>query len=147
MEVLLQEDIERLGKRGDVVDVADGYARNYLVPRGLAAKATQENKLALHRQRQAEEREQQQHIQELADLARKIETTSCTVAAPASPEGHLFGSIGPDQVADAFKDEGLPVEPGMISLPAHIKEIGVYTVEIRVTAEHTAVTRVWVVAE
>jgi large subunit ribosomal protein L9 len=147
MEVLLQEDVEKLGKRGDVVKVASGYARNYLMPQGLATKATEENRRMLERQRLAEARRKQEEVQALKNLAQKIEATSCTVVAAASPEGHLFGSVNVEQIAGAFKADGLPVEPEMIKLDSPIKSIGVFTVSVQVTPEHKAVTRVWVVAE
>ena len=147
MEVLLREDMGKLGKRGEVVSVARGYARNYLMPRGLATKATEENKSQLKRQREAENRKKEQHVRELVELVEKIEASSCTVTAQASPEGHLFGSVGPEQIANAFKDEGFPVEPGMVKLDSHIKEVGVFTITVQITPDHAAVTRAWVVPE
>jgi len=147
MEILLREDIDKLGKRGDVVNVAAGYARNFLLPRGLATKATEENKMALERVRLAEVHKVEGRRQELAALAKKIEAASCTVMAAASPEGHLFGSIGPEQIAAAFQEDGLPVEPDMVKLDSHIKEIGVVTVTVQITPTQKATARVWVVAE
>jgi len=147
MEVLLRQDVEKLGRRGQVVDVARGYARNYLMPRGLATKATEKNKEQLEQERQAQARREQQRLQGLARLAEKIQSTSCTVAAQAGPEGHLFGSVGPEQVARAFQDEGLPVDPAMVKLDSPIKEVGVFTITVQITSEHQAVTRVWVVPE
>ena len=147
MEILLREDIDKLGKRGEVVSVASGYARNFLLPRGLAAKATEENKKQLDRLRSAEERKAQDKLQELAALAEKIEATSCTVTAAASPEGHLFGSVGPEEIAGAFQEDGLPVEPDMVKLDSHIKEVGVFTATVQITPVNKAIARVWVVAQ
>jgi len=147
MEVLLRKDIDKLGKRGEVVDVARGYARNYLMPQGLATQATEENKRVIMLQREAEERRRQERIRELAAVRERVESTSCTITAQANPEGHLFGSVGPEEIAEAFRAEGIAIEPDMVKMDSHIKEIGVFTVTVQVTAELTAVTRVWVMAE
>jgi len=147
MELLLRQDVEKLGKRGDVVNVSAGFARNYLIPRGLAAKATSENRRVLDLQRQADVRREEAKLQELVEAARKIQATSCTIAASASPDGRLFGSVGADQIAEAFRADGMPVEARMVQLDAPIKELGVFTVTVKVTPDTTAVTRVWVVAE
>ncbi|HUS58496.1 MAG TPA: 50S ribosomal protein L9 [Planctomycetota bacterium] len=147
MELLLRQDVEKLGNRGDVVNVSDGYARNFLIPRGIATKATAENKKTLEVQRHAEERRQEAKVQELLETAKKVQSISCTVSAPASPEGHLFGSIGPEQIAAAFRADGMPIEPKMIQMDAPIKELGVFTVTVRITPDAKAVTRVWVVAQ
>jgi len=147
MELLLRQDVERLGKRGEVVNVAPGYARNYLIPKGLATVATADNKRQLEDQRRAEERRQEAKLQELLESAKKIQTTSVTIAAAASPEGHLFGSVSAEQIAQAFKADGMPVEPDMVLLESPLKELGVFTINVRITPEAKAVTRVWVVAE
>jgi len=147
MELLLRQDVERLGKQGEVVNVAPGYARNYLIPKGLATVATVDNKRQLEDQRRAEERRQEAKLQELLESAKKIQTTSVTIAAAASPEGHLFGSVSAEQIAQAFKADGMPVEPDMVLLESPLKELGVFTINVRITPEAKAVTRVWVVAE
>ncbi|HUW31951.1 MAG TPA: 50S ribosomal protein L9 [Planctomycetota bacterium] len=146
MELLLRQDVEKLGKRGDMVNVSPGYARNYLIPRGLGAKATAENKRQIELQRQAEERREQARIQELLNTAKKIQSTSETIAAPASPEGHLFGSVTADQIAAAFQADGMPIEGKMIQLDSPLRELGVFTVTVKITPEAKAVTRVWIVA-
>lgn len=147
MELLLREDVEKLGKRGEMINVAPGYARNYLIPRGLAAKATPENRRLLELQRQADARREQAKIQELVDTAKKIQATSVTVAAPAGPEGHLFGSVGAEQIAAAFKADGMPIDAKMIELDAPLRELGVFTITVKITPESRAVTKVWIVAE
>ena len=147
MELLLRLDVEKLGKKGDMVTVSPGYARNYLIPRGLATVATPENKRVLEREREAEGRKEHARIQELVDMAKRIQTSSATITAAASPEGHLFGSITPEKIADAFKADGMPIEPKMIQLDTPIKEVGVHAVTIRITPETKAVSRVWIVAE
>jgi len=145
MELLLRKDHEKLGKQGDIVNVADGYARNYLLPRGIAAKATAENKKIHEMQRRSEVKREEAKQQALVDVAKTLQSTSCTIPAPAGPDGRLFGSVGADDIAQAFKAEGLPVEPKMVQLEHPLRETGVFLVTLRVTPEVKAVTRVWVV--
>jgi len=145
MELLLRKDHEKLGKRGEIVTVADGYARNFLLPRGIAAKATVENKKIYEMQRRSEAKREETQRQALLDVAKTLQTTSCTIAAPAGPDGRLFGSVGTDDIAQAFKAEGLPVEPKMVQLEHPFRETGVFLVTLRVTPEVKAVTRVWIV--
>jgi len=146
MELLLRQDVEKLGKRGDLVNVSPGYARNYLIPRGFAAKATADNRRQLEAQRQADERREEAKIQDLVNTAKKIQSTSVTVAAPASAEGHLFGSVTAEQIAQAFQADGMPIEAKMIQLDSPLRELGVFTITVKITAETKAVTRVWIVA-
>jgi large subunit ribosomal protein L9 len=147
MELLLKEDIEKLGQRGDIVNVAPGYARNFLIPRGLAAPATDENRRQIEAQRKSEEKQLAEARKEMADAARQIEQTSCTISAPASPEGHLFGSVGPEQIAAAFKADDLPVEPKQVLLDEPIREVGVFLAKIKITGDLAVTIRVWVTAE
>ena len=100
MEVLLRKDVEKLGRMGDVVDVADGYARNYLLPQQMAVRVTAENLQEVERrreQRQEREREELSRVREQADV---LEDFLCYISARATEEGHLFGSVGPQQIAD-----------------------------------------------
>ena len=147
MKVLLREKIEKLGERGEIVEVANGYARNYLIPRSLAVLATTANfrQLEIERARIAK-----LATKERADLeaARdRLESTSCTIVAPASPEGHLYGSVGGQEIAEAVNKEGLSVEADHVMLEQPFKETGVYVVEFRLAPDIVAKARVWIVAE
>jgi len=147
MKVLLREDVEKVGGRGEIVEVADGFARNFLLPRRLAVPATEANFRQLEMEKgrigrlAAKERAERE-----ADRAR-LEGTSVTVVAAASPEGHLYGSVGPREIADALTKEGVPVQEENVRLAEHIKEVGVYVVEVQMAPDLVAQTRVWVVSE
>ncbi|MCB9932214.1 MAG: 50S ribosomal protein L9 [Planctomycetes bacterium] len=147
MKLLLRESIRGVGKRGDVVDVTDGYARNYLLPKNLAMPASDENLRRLAGEKRAYEARQvkeREHAQELAEAISKVQLT---VPMRASPEGHLFGSVTPKVITDAFKEEGVSLKPSQIELESdHIRELGTYSFNIRLHDEVEVQSRVWVVA-
>jgi len=147
MKVLLRETIEKLGERGSIVDVADGYARNYLLPRGVAMKATEVNFKQLEMERAQIAKRAEQELKALHALRDRISSISCTIAAPASPEGHLYGSVGEREIADALQRDGLDIQPKAVCIDAHFKEVGVYVVELDLGSDLTAQTRVWIVAD
>lgn len=147
MKVLLKENIEKLGGCGEIVDVANGYARNYLLPRNLAVAASETNFKQL-------EMERAKIVKKIAaervamEAARdRIERTSCTVIAAASPEGHLYGSVGPDEIADALNKEGHRVGARSVKLEHPFKETGVFVIDIEFAPDLVGKTRVWIVAE
>jgi len=146
MQVLLKATVEKLGESGDIVEVSPGYARNYLFPQNLAAIATDQSRRQFQAQRQAVERREDNIRKELEKVAAELEATSCTILAHANPEGHLFGSVGPQAIAEAFVQEGINLQPGMILLDEPFKEAGVYRVKVQVTPQMTAETRVWIIA-
>lgn len=147
MEVLLHKDVEKLGKAGEIVEVARGYARNYLFPHRIASAVTQENLMLLEFEKRRARREAQRQRQALLDLAQKLQSVSCTIAAQASESGTLFGSVAEPQIAAALREEGYQVGDDAIGLEKHIKETGVYAVEVELAPEITATIRVWVVAD
>jgi large subunit ribosomal protein L9 len=146
MEVLLKADIEKLGRRGEIVNVSPGYARNYLIPQNLATAATSESKREFEAQQRGEIRRHEADVQRLAQLAGSLEVTSCTVLAQANPEGHLFGSVGPQAICDAFAKDGIGLKAAMILLDEPFKEAGVFPVQVRLTPDLVATTRVWIMA-
>ena len=145
MELLLAEDVESLGKRGEIVRVRPGYARNYLVPNGLATLATEQNKRAVvrHQERLEEiRREKKKDLQTRADAIGKY---SVTLEANANEEGHLYGSImGPD-ISKALKSAGYLVEADEVRLDGPLKELGMYTVKIQLHSDIQTEVKVWVV--
>lgn len=132
MKIILMTDVEDLGRKGDVVDVADGYARNYLVPRSLAIKATRgalKEAEALRRARLEQERLAKAAASEIEET---LADARVVVAARSADEGKLFGSIGARNVAEAIASyTGVTVDPQMIMLTGPIKEIGLHTVTVR----------------
>ncbi len=147
MKVLLKENIEKLGERGEIVDVANGYARNYLLPRNFAVMATETNfrQLEIERAKIAK-RSAAEHTALEAERD-QIERTSCTVVAPASPEGHLYGSVGPADIAAALNEDGHEIDERSVRLEHPLKETGVFLVDLELAADLVAQMRVWVVGE
>lgn len=145
MDVLLKTDVEKLGERGEVVNVATGYARNYLIPKGLAVKVDRANahQLGVERGRLA-----RQETREAADrraLAERVSAISLTISASATEAGHLYGSVGLEEIVAALAQEGVSVDPAGVHLEKPIKELGVYEVALQVAEDVEATVRVWVV--
>ena len=147
MKVLLKENIEKLGERGEIVDVAKGYARNYLLPRNLAVTASQTNfkQLEVERAKIAKKIAAERAAMETARA--RIERTSCTIMTAASPEGHLYGSVGPGEIADALNKQGNQIDARQVKLEHPFKETGVFVIDIEFAPDLAGKTRVWIVAE
>lgn len=147
MKVILQEDMVDLGQAGDLVEVKAGYARNYLIPKGLAMMATSRNvKVLEHQRRLMVARQGKQHTR-ATDLADAINTLSATFTRKAGDDDRLFGSVTSQHIAEFFSDEKLPVERKQIRLEEPIKALGVFNVPIKLHQEVTAELKVWVVKE
>jgi large subunit ribosomal protein L9 len=147
MELLLKQNIEHLGRIGDVVKVKTGYARNYLLPRGLAVMVTKANVAEIERARAMALAEEQKRVAGLKDLAAKLAEASVTIEGRANAEGHLFGSVTNANVAAALRDKGMAVEDKQVRLENPIKEIGVYDVAVHLHAEVETKVKVWVVQQ
>jgi large subunit ribosomal protein L9 len=147
MKIVLRNDVDNLGKKGDLVDVADGYARNYLVPRGLALPATrgiQKQADAMKRNRDARETREREAAQA---LAAQFEGRTITVKARAGGEGRLFGSVTAIDIADAVhKQTGAEIDRRKIALDEPLKEVGGVDLEVRLHPDVLAVLRVEVEA-
>ncbi len=145
VELLLAEDVEFLGKQGDIVRVKPGFARNYLLPQGLATVATEHNKrmVETHRVRLAEIAKKK--VAEIKKMAETVSKYSVTLEANANSEGHLYGSIVGTDISRALKAAGYPVEPEHVKLDGPIKELAMYTVKIQLHPEITTEVKVWVV--
>lgn len=148
MKIVLREDVESLGKKGDLLDVADGYARNYLVPRGLALRATKgvvAQSEAMRRNREAREVRDRAAAQELAD---RLRTTPVRITARAGEGGKLFGSVTTTDIASAVAEAtGVEVDRRKIALADPIRELGDVEVTVALHADVDAVVAVSVVAE
>ncbi len=132
MKVILTKDVEDLGQQGDVVDVADGYARNYLVPRSYAIKASEGSLRQAETMRLAREEALQAAREEAETFAQSLTGTRVVVAANASDEGRLFGSISENDIATAItKFTGIEVDRKLIALDTPIKDIGLHEVALR----------------
>ena len=145
MKLLLQRNIEKLGNIGDIVEVAPGYGRNYLLPKGLAVEVTADNINRFEGMRRRLIALEQETKEKFEVLAKEIEKASCTVVTNASEEGHLYGSVTARDIAAQFSAEEIEVEPKSIILPEPIKELGIYMVNIRLHPEVECEAKVWVV--
>ena len=147
MEVILREDIEKLGHRGEVVKVAPGYARNFLLPKKLAVAATASNKKIVEQERDAYLRREAKAKNEAEDLGRMLSGVTITITQRAGEEGHLFGSVTAKDIADGLERQNYTIDRRKIQLEDPIKNTGEYKVPVRLHREVTAELNVNVVAE
>jgi large subunit ribosomal protein L9 len=147
MEVILREDIDKLGNRGQIVKVADGYARNFLLPRRLAVAATDSNRKIVEQEREAHLRREVKVADEARDLGRMMGNVSITITQKAGEEGQLFGSVTAGDIADALEAQNYKIERRKIQLDHPIKQVGEYKVPVRLHRDVTIEIPVNVVAE
>lgn len=139
MEVLLRQDVSDLGVMGDVVEVADGYARNYLLPRRLAVEVTDSNLQEVERAREAKKQRLMKERERAEQLQEQLQGLEAVVEARATEEGHLFGSVGAEDVADALRSSGFDtIRPANVVLPRPIEQVGEYELEIMCHPEVSA---------
>jgi large subunit ribosomal protein L9 len=137
MEIILREDIENLGVRGDVVKVAPGYARNFLLPKKLAVAATDSNRKIVEQERQAHLRKEAKQIGEAQDLAKMLGAVTVTIARKAGENDQLFGSVTAADIADALTAQHYNVERRKIHLEDPIRTLGEHKVSVRLHREVT----------
>ena len=147
MEVILREDVQSLGKAGEMVRVKPGYARNFLLPKGLAFEATEGNKKRIAAEAKARTTRLEAEKAGAATLADKLGAVTVTLKGKAGEEGKLFGSITAQDIAEALKAQGHPVDRRRIELEHPIKTLGHHTVSVRLHPEVHAEVHVTVVAE
>jgi len=147
MKVLLCEDIDKLGWLGDVVEVSTGYARNYLLPQGLAKVANEASirSIAEEKARRAEQRKLEG--KRLEEAVKAIEGAEAVVAAKANEQGHLFGSVSAREIAANLREQGFEVRDEIVQLSEHIKDIGTHPVTLKFRDDLTATVNVVVVPE
>lgn len=147
MQVILKERLENLGDAGEVVSVKPGYARNFLIPKGLAFEATDANVRRLERERSRIEKEAAAQLEEARTRAASLADVSVTFNARAAEEGKLFGSIGTADIAEKLSEQGIEIERRQVLLDEPIKELGVFSVPIRLHADVRPEIKVWVIKE
>ncbi len=147
MRVLLCEDIERLGWLGDVVEVSEGYARNYLLPQGLAKMATRVNIKAIAKEKAKRAELRVRQHERLGEAAKAVEGAEAVVAAKANEQGVLFGSVTAHQIAANLREQGFEVADEVVHLPEHIKHLGTHTVTLKFAADLVREIKVTVVPE
>lgn len=147
MEIILRQAVENLGKTGDVVNVKAGYARNYLLPHGLAYEATPGNLKRIQQERDRLEAAESERRNTAQGLAEQLEQVSLTFSARVGEEGKLFGSVTATDIAQQLEAQGYRIEKRQIDLHEPIKALGVYRVPIRLHADVKPEVRVWVIKQ
>ena len=147
MEVILRQAVDNLGHPGDIVTVSPGYARNYLIPRGIAYLATDGNKKRISQEKARLEAAESERRGTAEELAKKLEEVSITFAARVGEEGKLFGSVTTADIAQQLEAQGYHIEKRQIDLHEPIKALGVYRVPIRLHADVKPEIKVWVIKQ
>jgi large subunit ribosomal protein L9 len=147
MEIILQEDVENLGHIGDVIKVRDGYARNYLLPRGLALEASRRNLRVLEHQKRLVAAKKERDQKQAQSLGQQLAALTLVIAARAGEEDRLFGSVTNQDIEKALQTQGVPVERRKILLEEPIKQLGTYTVPVQLSGGVRGSVTVQVVRE
>ncbi len=145
IELLLIQNVEHLGHQGEVVEVKRGYALNYLIPQGIATLATDHHKRMIEKHKANLAKIEKARLKKLHDLAAELANLSVTIEANANSEGHLYGSVGANDIVVALKAQEFHITSDQVRLEGPLKELGLYTVKVQL---HTAVEsdlKVWVV--
>ena len=132
MKVILKQDVKKLGTKGSVVNVSDGYARNFLFPRKLAIPYTESSKKSLEAEKKDQERRNRRILEHAKEKAKKLESSVLTIKAKSGEEGKLFGSVTTQDLSDTIKQQlGFDIPKKDIKLKEHIKYLGKYTAEVK----------------
>jgi len=145
VELLLIQTVDHVGQQGDVVEVKRGYAMNYLLPQGLATIATDHHKRMVEKHRARLQEIQNARMAGLRELAGNLGRQSVTIEANANDEGHLYGSVGAQEIVAALKRNEVTITADQVRLKGPLKELGLYTVNIHLGHEVEAELKVWVV--
>ena len=145
MRVILKQRVDKLGQTGDLVNVKDGFARNFLLPHGLALEANKANMNAVNAIKAANSALEEKLKQEFQELAKKLGKASWTLSVEATDEDKLYGSVDSLTIARLLKDEGYEVDKDNIILAEPIKSLGAYEVELKLHPQVSAKIKVWIV--
>ncbi len=145
IELLLIQSIDGLGSQGDVVEVKPGFAKNYLLPHGLATLATEHHKRMVEKHRARLQSIEEQRIAGLRTMGKNLSEQSLTIEANANDEGHLYGSVGASEIVSALKRIEFTVSEDQIRLEGPLKELGLYTVKVHLGREVESSVKVWIV--
>lgn len=147
MKIILRKDFESLGKVGEIIEVKDGYARNYLIPLGFALKADKKNVKLLEDEQKQVQLKLSKDQKSAEKLAQKLNTVSCTATVTVGEEDRVFGSITTQDISDLLKDKGFDIDRKKIVLDEPIKALGIYDIPIKLHSEVEAKIKLWVVKE
>lgn len=142
---MLLRDIDKLGKLGDIREIKDGYGRNYLIPKGWAALATEENLRKIEKIKKEKEKEEEKKRRELLNIKAKLEKLSLTILVEAKDDYEIYGSVNKATIIKALKNEGIELSPQNIELTSPIKKLGVYNVKVSLGYHIKGELKVWVV--
>jgi len=145
MKVILKEDVKNLGSKGDIVNVSDGYARNYLFPRGVAEEASKGNIQQLKERQKAMQKKMQEEKAAAKEMASRMEKEKFVIAVKAGEQGRLFGSVTTKDIADAVAKAGYEIDRRKIQLEENIKSLGVHKVKVKLYEDVTADIKIQVV--
>jgi len=147
MKVILKEDVKSIGSMGQIVDVSDGFARNYLVPRGLAVEANVKNIRSQEHEKKVIQEKARKVKNSVQDLANRLANMTVVIKTKAGEEGKLFGSVTTMDIAEQLKNQGIEIDKKKISLDEPIKRLGTYTVNLRLHSEITTQVNMQVIEE
>lgn len=147
MKVILRQDYNTLGKVGDIVDVKDGFARNFLLPRKIAYAALAGNIAALEEEKKSIAKKAEIEIKSAEKVANELEKVSVTIPVQVGEEDKIFGTVTTQMLADALKEKGFEIDKRKIEIPESIKALGIYTVNVKLHSNVEAKIKVWVVRE
>ena len=147
MKVILRQEFEQLGHIGDVIDVKEGYARNYLLPRSIAYLATSSSMQRLEEEKKQQSRGVEKEKRGSEKLAAELEKVSITIQMKVGEDEKLFGSVTSQMIADSLKETGLTIDKRHIELEEPIKALGIYTVNVKLPGSVIGNVKVWVVRE
>ena len=147
MKVILKEDVKSIGSMGQIVDVSDGFARNYLVPKGLAVEANVKNMRSLEHEKKVIQEKARKVKNSVQDLANRLANMNVVIKTKAGEEGKLFGSVTTMDIAEQLKNQGIEIDKKKISLDEPIKRLGTYAVNLKLHSEITAQVNIQVIEE
>jgi large subunit ribosomal protein L9 len=147
MKVILRKNFDQLGKVGDIVNVKDGYGRNYLIPRQIAYQATKGNILALEEEKKQIVKKEVKELEAAQKLSAEIEKVSITIPVKVGEEDKIFGTVTSQMIADSLKEKGFDVEKRKIEITEPIKALGIYSVSVKLHPSVVAIVKTWVVRE
>jgi large subunit ribosomal protein L9 len=147
MKVILRKNFDQLGKVGDIVNVKDGYARNFLLPRQIAYQATKGNILALEEEKKQILKKEAKELETAQNLATELEKVSVTIPVTVGEEDKIFGTVTNQMIADFLKEKGFDLDRRKIEITEPIKALGIYSVSVKLHPSVTATLKTWVVRE
>ena len=145
MKIILLKNIEKLGKEGEVVEVKDGYARNYLLPQGFALKAEEKYIKRWREIKKIREKIREKKEEATLSLKERIEKLSLTITCEVKKDDEIYGSVGVSQILSALKEEGVELRKNNIELDEPIRKLGIYTVKVKLSPQQEAFLKLWVV--